>query len=105
MPTDAEYESMIQHLDNWKKLRDFWGKIQKADTPGWAVGKAFEYLVLQAFNAPQAILLWTGREIEQALDDNKMLEHLEYRYRTCVETGIPDASIQKSGAPTPPPTP
>ena len=189
MPTDTEYESMIQHFDKWKKLRDFWGKIQKADTPGWAAGKAFEYLVLQAFNldggavrwpypveienevveqidgfvhigrfscvveskhtgkavaiaplakmrnqllrrhsgaiglvfsfsgftnaavilaryiAPQAILLWTGREIEQALDDNKMLEHLEYKYRTCLETGIPDASIQKSGAPTPPPTP
>jgi hypothetical protein len=26
MPTDAEYESMIQKFDNWKKLRAFWSK-------------------------------------------------------------------------------
>ena len=186
MPTDAEYESMIQQFDNWKKLRAFWRRIQQGDTPGWAAGKPFEYLVLQAFNldggavrwpypveienevveqidgfvhigrfscvveskhtekavaiaplakmrnqllrrhsgaiglvfsfsgfttaavilaryiAPQAILLWTGLEIEQALDDNKILVHLEYKYRRCVETGVPDASIQKLWAPTTP---
>jgi Restriction endonuclease len=189
MPTDAEYESMIQQFDNWKKLSAFWRKVQKGDTPGWAAGKAFEYLVLQAFNldggtvrrpypveienevveqidgfvhigrfscvveskqtekavaiaplakmrnqllrrhsgaiglvfsfsgftnaavilaryiAPQAILLWTGLEIEQALKDKKILGHLEYKYRTCVETGISDASIQMLGAPMTPPTP
>ena len=188
MPTDAEYESMIQRYDNWHKLGAFWRKIQQGDTPGWAPGKAFEYLVLQAFNldggavrwpypveienevveqidgfvhigrfsciveskhterpvaiaplakmrnqllrrhsgaiglvfsfsgftsaavilaryiAPQAILLWTGLEMDQALHDEKMLEYLEYKYRICVETGIPDASIQKLGAPTPPPS-
>jgi hypothetical protein len=49
MPTDAQYESMIQQFDNWKKLCAIWRKIQKGDTPGWAAGKAFEYLVLQAF--------------------------------------------------------
>jgi hypothetical protein len=187
MPTDAEYESMIQRFDSWNKLRGFWRKIQKGDTPDWAAGKAFEYLVLQAFKldggvvrwpypveienevveqidgfvhigrfsciveskhtekaiaigplakmrnqllrrhsgaiglvfsysgftnaaiilaryiAPQAILLWTGLELDQVFEDRTMLQHLEYKYRTCVETGIPDASIQKSGTPTPPP--
>jgi hypothetical protein len=189
MPTDAEYESMIQKFDNWKKLRAFWTRIENEDTPDWAEGKAFEYLVLQAFNldggtvrwpypveidnevvgqidgfvhigrfsciveskhtvnavaiaplakmrnqllrrhsgaiglvfsfsgftnaavilaryiAPQAILLWTGLEMEQALDDKKILVHLEYKYRNCVETGIPDAIIQKSGTPMTTPTP
>jgi len=58
MPTDAEYKSMIQQFDNWKKLTGFLGKIQKGDTPGWAAGKAFEYLVLQAFNLDGGAVRW-----------------------------------------------
>jgi hypothetical protein len=75
-----------------------------------AIGLVFSFsgftnaaVILARYIALQAILLWTGLEIEQALDDNKILEHLEYKYHTCVETDIPDASIQKLGAPTPPP--
>ena len=58
MPTAAEYESMIQQFDNWNKLRAFWRKIQKGDTPGWAPGKAFEYLVLQAFYLDGGAVRW-----------------------------------------------
>ena len=69
-----------------------------------AIGLVFSFsgftnaaVILARYIAPQAILLWTGLEIEQALDDEKILVHLEYKYRNCVETGIPDASIQETG--------
>lgn len=186
MPTEAEYEAMIGRYDGWDKLRSLWESIESENTPGWAAGKAFEYLVLQAFKldggvvrwpysvkienevveqidgfvhigrfsciveskctekpvaitpiakmrnrllrrhsgaiglvfsyagftdaavilaryiAPQAILVWTGLEVSQAITDNKILDHLEYKYRACVETGIPDASIQRPETPTAP---
>jgi hypothetical protein len=180
MATAAEYEDRIQQLNDWNKLRALWVAIKEGDTPGWAEGKAFEYLVLQAFHldggivrwpytvrmaneeieqidgvvhigrfscmveskhtvkavaiaplakmrnqllrrhsgtiglifsfsgftdpaillaqymAPQSILLWTGEEVEQVLQDEKIEAFLEYKYRSCVETGIPDANIRKS---------
>ncbi len=179
MPTAAEYEDRIQRLDDWTKLGSLWESIRAGDTPGWTEGKAFEYLVLQAFRldggivrwpynvlmenevveqidgvvhigrfscvveskhtansvaiaplakmrnqllrrhsgtiglifsysgftspaillaqhmAPQSILLWNGNEVEQVIQDRKIREFLEFKYRSCVETGIPDASIQK----------
>ncbi len=186
MPTAAEYEAKIRQYDDWDKLTALWEAIQTGDTPGWAPGKAFEYLVLQAFHldggavrwpfsvtiedeeveqidgfvhigrfsciveskhteqpvaiapiakmrnqllrrhsgaigvvfshagftdaavilaryiAPQAILLWTGLEIDRAIKDRKFLENLEFKYRICVETGMPDASIQQARPPLAP---
>jgi hypothetical protein len=185
MATAEEYEVRIQQLDDWNKLRKFWETIKVRDTPGWDQGRAFEYLVLQAFHldggivrwpysvmlenevieqidgavhmgrfsclveskhtveavaiaplakmrnqllrrhsgmiglifsysgfteptlllaqylAPQSILLWTGDEVEQVLQDEKIAEYLEYKYRSCVETGIPDTSIRKSSTQEP----
>ena len=185
MSTAAEYEAKIQQLDDWTKLRVLWEAVKVRDTPGWAEGKAFEYLVLQAFHldggivrwpytvkmqneeveqidgvvhigrfscmveskhtakpvaiaplakmrnqllrrhagtiglifsysgftdpalllaqymAPQSILLWNYQDVEQVLQDEEIEEFLEYKYRSCVETGIPDASIQKSSTPGP----
>jgi hypothetical protein len=43
---------------NIKKLQDFWRKIQVRDTPGWEAGKAFEYLVLRAFELEGAEVRW-----------------------------------------------
>lgn len=186
MPTDAEYETLIRRHANWDELRTLWNAITTGDTPEWAPGKAFEYLVLQAFHldgavvrwpysveiesevveqidgfvhigrfsciveskhtkepvaiapiakmrnqllrrhsgaiglvfsyagftdaavilaryiAPQAILLWTGQEIERAITDRKIFEYLEIKYRVCVETGMPDASIQQPAIPAAP---
>jgi hypothetical protein len=183
MPTDAEYEAMIRHYDDWDKLRTLWEAVRSRDTPGWAAGKAFEYLVLQAFHldggvvrwpysveienevveqidgfvhigrfsciveskhtatpvaiapiakmrnqllrrhsgaiglvfsyagfteaaviltryiAPQAILLWTGSEMDRVIADKKISDYLEFKYRICVETGVPDASIEQGGMP------
>ena len=50
MATAAEYETKIKMLD-WDGLRSLWDSIEHRDTAnaGWDAGKAFEYLVLRAF--------------------------------------------------------
>jgi hypothetical protein len=60
MPTDAEYEAMIGSL-GWDGLRELWEAIQRRETPGWDEGKAFEYLVLRAFQLDGAHVRWPYR--------------------------------------------
>ncbi len=57
MPNRQEYEAMIQRLD-WHGLRALWELIKNGNTPGWDGGKAFEYLVLQAFHLDDAVVRW-----------------------------------------------
>ena len=57
---DIEAEAKIQALD-WAGLRGLWGKIQAGDTPDWDSGKAFEYLVIRAFQLDGAIVRWPYR--------------------------------------------
>lgn len=182
MPSPLEYETRIRAL-GWNDLHALWDDIERRDTPGWAAGKAFEYLVLRAFELdgaqvrwpysvqlfgeeveeidgvvysaglsclveskdlsenvaigpiaklrnqllrrpagtvglmfsrtgftdparflahfalPQAILLWSGGEIEYALAQERMGEFLMMKYRTCVEDGLPDYDVRERGAP------
>jgi hypothetical protein len=60
MPTDAEYKAKIQAYDTWDKLGQLWEAIEQGDTPDWADGKAFEYLVLQAFRLDEGrgVIRW-----------------------------------------------
>jgi hypothetical protein len=61
---------MIQSLD-WEGLRLLWDQIMTRNTPGWDAGKAFEYLVLRAFQLDGAEVKWPyrvqlfGQEVEQ----------------------------------------
>ncbi|MBD2315311.1 restriction endonuclease [Phormidium tenue] len=48
MATAAEYESIIKSLQ-WDALRSLWDNIEKRNTPDWESGKAFEYLIIRAF--------------------------------------------------------
>ncbi len=70
MPTPAECEATIKKLDG-KGLRSLWKAIKEGDTPGWDVGKAFEYLILRAFELDKAQVRWPypvklfGEEVEQ----------------------------------------
>jgi hypothetical protein len=59
---DFEAEAKIQKLD-WAGLRDLWAKIQAGDTPDWDPGRAFEYLVVRAFQLDGAIVRWPYRAI------------------------------------------
>lgn len=70
MTAAAKYEAMIQSLQ-WKDLRSLWKSIENRNTPGWASGKAFEYLVLRAFQLDGAEVKYSysvrlfGEEVEQ----------------------------------------
>ena len=74
-----------------------------------AIGLVFSYsgfteaaVILARYIAPQAILIWTGEEVDQIIKERKISDYLEYKYRICVETGIPDASIQRLAPPAEP---
>ncbi len=66
----AQYESIIQSLQ-WDGLRSLWDNIETRNTPGWDAGKAFEYLILRAFQLDGAKVRWPyrvklfGEEVEQ----------------------------------------
>lgn len=55
MAKPEEREAQIKKLD-WAGLRTLWAGVQAGDTPGWDRGKAFEYLVLRAFELDNALV-------------------------------------------------
>ena len=63
MPSTEEYRKKIQKL-NENGLLNLWKKIQLPivtsinNTPGWDSGKAFEFLILRAFELEGAIIRW-----------------------------------------------
>lgn len=70
MPTTAEYKSIIQKMKR-PRLLDFWKLIIERNTSGWEKGKAFEFLVLRAFELEGAVVRWPysvnlfGEDVEQ----------------------------------------
>ncbi len=184
MPTREEYATQAQAL-GWADLRELWNQIKLRHTPNWAPGKAFEYLILRAFQLdgghvhwpysvtlyrqaeiieeidgsvkvgglyslieskdedgdiaiapiaklrnqllrrpagtigmvfssqrfteaalllsqfalPQAILLWTGTQVEFALNNERICDLVENKYRACVDYGIVDFEISLGAIP------
>jgi Restriction endonuclease len=70
MPTAADYQARMARLD-WTDLLRLWQGIQARDTPDWEPGKAFEYLVLRAFELDGADVRYPfpaslfGEEVEE----------------------------------------
>jgi len=68
--SSEKYENEIQLLA-WNGLRTLWENIKNRNVPGWEAGKAFEYLVLRAFQLDGAEVKWPytvqlfGSQIEQ----------------------------------------
>jgi hypothetical protein len=48
--TAATYAKKIKALTTPTQLQQLWSGIQSGNTPGWPKGKAFEYLVIRAFD-------------------------------------------------------
>jgi hypothetical protein len=182
MPTLEEYEARIRAM-GWQELRELWSQVKVRETRDWQPGKAFEYLVLRAFDLdgaevrwpypvslhgqdevieqidgsvrfgglyglveskdetgniaiapiaklrnqlmrrpagtigvvfssqgyteaalqlaqfalPQAILLWTGNQIEFALNNERICDLCERKYRACVDYGMVDFDISLGG--------
>lgn len=57
MSSHAEHVARIRELD-WAGLRALWMRIKAGHTPGWPAGKAFEHLVLRAFELDGAEVAW-----------------------------------------------
>jgi len=57
MTTHFSYEEKISRY-RWNRLLSLWASIKKENTPGWEPGKAFEYLVLRAFELEGAEVRW-----------------------------------------------
>jgi len=55
MPTAEEYESKAKALDH-AGLVVLWSQIIARNTSGWDTGKAFEYLILRAFEIEGAVV-------------------------------------------------
>jgi hypothetical protein len=48
---------------------------------------------LAHFTLPQAILLWSGSDLEISLQQERMAWALRQKYRVCCESGIPDYEL------------
>jgi hypothetical protein len=70
MPSHSDYIARVRALD-WNGLRRLWLRIRAGQTPGWPPGKAFEHLVLRAFELENAEVRWPyvvyhgGEPVEQ----------------------------------------
>jgi len=70
MPTTEQYKIKIQR-NKRNGLLKLWNKILIDNTPGWESGKAFEFLILRAFELEGAIIRWPysvamfGKNVEQ----------------------------------------
>jgi hypothetical protein len=70
MPTTEEYRIRIQHEPR-EGLIELWKSVIDNETPGWESGKAFEFLILRAFELEGAIIRWPysvaifGENVEQ----------------------------------------
>jgi len=72
MTRAQDYEERIQQLD-LIGLQALWKQIFHGDTPDWPDGKAFEYLVLRAFQLDGAEVRWPfsvkiNKEVVEQID-------------------------------------
>ncbi len=44
---------------------------------------------------PQAILLWSGFDLQIALEQGRICEFLRLKHRACCESGIPDFDLRE----------
>lgn len=61
MASDEEYRLRIREYKSHKALLKLWRQITEKNTPSWDDGKAFEYLILRAFEIEGADICWPFR--------------------------------------------
>lgn len=74
--------------------------------PGGMVGLMFAKqtftrpaVLLAHFTMPQAILLWSGWDIEVALEQENFCDCLWLKYQVCCESGLPDYDLRERAIP------
>jgi hypothetical protein len=72
MPTGGEYKDKIRHYPSHGALLELWEKIMAGTTAeaGWEAGKAFEYLVIRAFELEGAEVTYpyTVKGVKEQID-------------------------------------
>jgi len=76
----ADYAARIRLLD-WEGLRDLWDRSARGPVPGWPAGRAFEHLVLRAFELDGATVRWPfvvklGDSVVEQIDGAVYAGHL-----------------------------
>lgn len=54
---------------------------------------------LAHFTMPQAVLLWSGFDLQIALGEGRICEFLRLKHRVCCEDGIPDYDLRERNIP------
>jgi Restriction endonuclease len=89
MPTELDYQQRIAAYD-YPQLLNLWAQIQVGEPPGWEPGKAFEYLVIRAFELEGATVthpfsVRLGGTVVEQIDGAVYSDHLsclvEYKDR------------------------
>jgi len=57
MPHHSKYVQWIRVLD-WHGIQEMWKAVRMGATPGWEPGRAFEHLILRAFELDGAVVRW-----------------------------------------------
>ena len=78
MPTADEYEAKIK-MRSWDGLWDLWEAVKRRETPGWDAGKAFEYVILRAFDLNGAQVRWPYP-----------VSHMDQKYKIIRPKLVPD---------------
>jgi hypothetical protein len=56
-------------------------------------------IYLAHFTMPQAVLLWSGFDLQVAMDNRRICKFLRLKHRICCENGIPDYDLRESTTP------
>ena len=56
-------------------------------------------IYLAHFTMPQAVLLWSGFDLQIAMDEERISEFLRLKHRVCCEDGIPDYDLRERSIP------
>lgn len=75
MATAEECRQRIAAVDEWSGVQALWQRIEQQDTPGWDPGKAFEYLVLRAFELDGAEVRYPFQV--QLFDEGSAVEQID----------------------------
>jgi hypothetical protein len=73
MPTASEYKEKISTF-NRKDLMRLWRQLKDKNTPDWELGKAFEYLIIRAFELEDVRVRYP---YSVKLNDNEIIEQID----------------------------
>jgi hypothetical protein len=75
--TERELADRARLLDK-PGLADLWSAVKANNTPGWAKGKAFEYLIVRAFELEGAKVTYPYRVAEDAVPEAEQFDGVVY---------------------------